>query len=545
MPIESFIPNKQDDKWEHVRAVCHMPLPKNDKNPFQSFLEEYSGLFLINGFRSDTHETILKCFPGSGKRYKATIDHLVQFNGRVLNELETYRCMLYAIVNERSSSIRFRKCQYRVEPILSPKEGNNRSGALIHAVCNAKFDATNGQIVVKSMTTDWIIQGLVTEPDRDRAILEENLKDIDIEQLIGKQLKNPDSVFNKTFWMDVNFGVTVGEFEKLDVSIAKEAEMYIRESELYAKNKLRAVSPPQMTEYAKHCLHIIEVMEENEKNRTKNEMPTFAVNGHKDGKTYVEFAPPMGWKTPRCNPIHKKEAEEYQKNPSKPALEKWMKSITMGVAVFDSKNNLVPNGKKVHPLFRPCEELMLKATGKRKPASRKKAENFNVHHKATTLDGQKIEKGEAHLPLCYEDLVRAVLIRAGSGPMYRGWLGMNKTNWTRSQFEEECMLETDYLLRTICRSEGIENYGRKLTNVWKEENFFSRIGHTETIITPDKRYLAANVFLADALIACLQKGFNEARAWVRLIANVHHDIDNYQDRTFIEIVGKCLGRNVG
>jgi hypothetical protein len=221
-----------------------------------------------------------------------------------------------------------------------------------------------------------------------------------------------------------------------------------------------------------------------------------------------------------------------------------MHSIDMGVAVIDEKNNLVPSGKTVHPLFRPTEDLMLKATGKRKNASDKKRENFDGEFKSTTLDGQRLEAGEAHLPLYLEELIRCVLIRAGAGPMFRGWLGINKSNWSNSLFEETCMLETDYLLRTTCRSEGIEQYGRKLSSSWKEENFFSKIGPKETVITPEKRYLAANVFLADALIACLQKGFDEARAWVRLIANVHHDIDNYQDHTFIEIVGKSEGPNV-
>ena len=63
----------------------------------------------------------------------------------------------------------------KVHAVFTPKEGNNRTGALFHTVFAALFDAKKGSVVSDSMTTDWLIENLSLRASRDKSQIKANL----------------------------------------------------------------------------------------------------------------------------------------------------------------------------------------------------------------------------------------------------------------------------------------------------------------------------------------------------------------------------------
>jgi len=165
-----------------------------------------------------------------------------------------------------------------------------------------------------------------------------------------------------------------------------------------------------------------------------------------------------------------------------------------------------------------------------------------------TKVGELYQQGKEHDPVQAEEFARAVGIILFHPPVYRAYHKLRRNEFPNSHHQTQCKAEIDFLLRTHTNTESLgASYGRKMkkedweSTIVNPESWAEQIDVTKSILTPNKRYIPATLFLAEALVVCLQLGWETARGFAHMIGQARNDFQTWTgDRGFVNIVGKCV-----
>ena len=99
-------------------------------------------------------------------------------------------------------------------------------------ILGAKYDAKEGLLECGTLKTDWIVEQMCVNPNRNKYDIAKNYATIDLHDVTKQQIVNKDSVLNKEMIdMLIIFGKTKETFDLMDIDMAGVEAMYIQHSE--------------------------------------------------------------------------------------------------------------------------------------------------------------------------------------------------------------------------------------------------------------------------------------------------------------------------
>ena len=368
--------------------------------------------------------------------------------------------------------------------------------------------------------------------------------------------------------MNVIYGKTKQEFDALGVGIDKVEAMDINYSESRMKDKHGSVAPPETTILADQALRYLDLLDEQNDVDAKESF-TFSANGSLHGEHYVEFSdepitvndelrPPN-----KCAVFNSVEWNALVDDPNDNNLRDHMQSITVGSVVEKSiklqtkekKGKGKPRertikvfkhtGKVGHPPFHLDENNVFNMVGKIGRQNEKKlTKNLSDDQcNDKTPAGLLVEKGHAHLPLGLEELTKAHFIALFAQACCRSHYQVSLSNWDLSTHKGECCNAVEYLVMTHLATEKAHTFAHISKECWASEKWSREFGNKDrTPIAQSCRWLAATLFLSDAMVACLclgkEYGMKMARDFIKVLEDAHNDATTgYSDKAVIETLG--------
>ena len=193
-------------------------------------------------------------------------------------------------------------------------------------------------------------------------------------------------------------------------------------------------------------------------------------------------------------------------------------------------------------------ENLFTKVGEVAPANTAKASAWqNKTCKKTTEAGRRVEKGMGSEPLGHEEFAKAQLITLFAPAMTRALTRTSLADWNESPHKRNTELWVNYLVRTHVPTERAAKFADDLKKtVWKEEEWAEKYGckRENTPIGPGCDDMAATLFLADAIVACLclgkENGVQLARQFINMLSNAHVDnVRGHDDKLVVTILGTC------
>ena len=153
--------------------------------------------------------------------------------------------------------------------------------------------------------------------------------------------------------------------------------------------------------------------------------------------------------------------------------------------------------------------------------------------------------GLRHEPLSHEELMKGQLIAMFGPSCFSAQYNLVPSKWELSPLKTECEQAVKYMIRTHVATEKANLFGDlNKESYWDSEVWSPQFGKTydRSPIGPDCRYMAATLFLADIMVACLCLGQNDgmrkAKAVVKMLSSVQDDANKgHIDKAVVEMLG--------
>ena len=557
---------------KEYRAEYFMEKNENDENVFELWLTKNKEALKINAYDVSNHPGILLRWPGIESLYdtmKPHFEKLVLQNGKKeLDELDLYRFLVWTVsLHKRQGCGR----STGFEPIISPIEGNHRTGAHAHMLLGSSYDLKTGLLQVGTLKKEWIVENLARKPSRNITDIRAKYENIDLHELVKELIMDDNSALNKQYInMQIIYGKTREAFDKLNIGMSFVQSVDINFSAARMTDKHSSIAPPETTTLAEQGNIYLNLLEGQE-SLAKGESVNFSANASDEGRHYIEFSqdpikrgkdmfPP-----PKCSVFNSKEWQALVNDPTPTNLRKHMTSISVGSVTQEiihppQKDRakpapkpvlvLKPTGNVRHPPFHLDVDNIFNFVGKirrkKQDTGTSRKSKATSQSKEHTMAGKRIEQGLAHQPLSLEELMKGQFIALFTPACFRAHFLIPLSNWDSSPLKKECSSAVQYLIRTHVATEKANAFGQQLKpkDGWESEDWATTFGVNKerTPISTDCRYMAAALFLADTMVACLCLGADEgmklARDVIDMLLKAHRDTNTgYKDKAIVDTLG--------
>jgi len=150
-------------------------------------------------------------------------------------------------------------------------------------------------------------------------------------------------------------------------------------------------------------------------------------------------------------------------------------------------------------------------------------------------------------PLGHEELAKAQLITLFAPSMTRALTRTSLADWNESPHKGNKVPCINNMVRTHVPTERAAKFADELKKtVWGKEPWAEKYGckRKNKPIGPGCDDMAATLFLADAIVACLclgkENGVQLARQFINMLSNAHTDsVHGHDDKLVVTILGTC------
>lgn len=547
----------------------------NGVNPFCTKLNARKKDYLLNLFDTNTHKDALALYPGAKVEFEQALRTYGSEEQKKFETLFRYRCLVWGITSAIQNQLQKKTDQNKIDELLSAEEGNHRTASIICSLLGSAIDLQRGYFGVGTLGSKWLTECLREKFPYDVDDIKENLRNVDFDKLTNGMIEDDSSVFNEILTVDIVYGVSRKQFYKLGLQVQEETKLLKAYSKAISDEKTNSIVPPETEEIAARFLMCVERAQANDNIVKKRKFATYSANGSGDGTEYYH-AFPRADKIQDAKPdvFFSKQADALKLDGSEVNFKAFVSAHPMGLCRLDKNGNPSPTGKKVEGPVRLTDEVILRTSGKTFAADAGRATKWASKDSASESDivtasgkkkkrskyvspstkvGELYQQGVEHDPLQAEEFVRGLGIMLFHPAVYRAYYSLGRSNFENSGHQSRCKAEIDFLLRTHTNTESLcASYGRPMKQEdWKStmvyhESWADQIDVTKSILSPDKRYIPATLFLAEALVVCLQLGWETARGFAHMISQARNDFQSWTgDRTFVNIIGEFISIGQG
>lgn len=478
-------------------------------------------------------------------------------NATELDELDRYRLLLWAINVARQRDVRMKN---DFQPMLAPIEGNNRTGAHTYILLGAVYNANDDLMRCGTLSTKWIVDNIETE-GTTRQSISNRYKNINLHDLTKSQILDNNSGFNKEFVnMTMIWGISKNEFDAINIDIKEVEQIDVNFSENRMKDKQNAITPPVTRQLSKQAQIYLNMMTDLEP-VPSNESYTFSANASENGELYVHFQqdPVKIAKTtkppPPCEIFSTDAWTRLVANPDETNLRHHMNSINVGSTFLETfqppmkqthkkkpskQTRLVPSGNTRNPPFLLDRYNLFDRVGEVHKKKRDGKERADCTK--NTEAARRNEMGLGHEPLGLEELMKAHFIALLLPTLCKAYYSIPLKGWHISPHYNESIHAVNYLIRTHVATSKSNNFAAELDSYWEEEEWYTAFGRKgRTPASRDCTYLAATLFLADMMVACLCVEGPDGELVNNIIAMLemsHADTSGFNDIAVVETLGR-------
>ena len=169
---------------------------------------------MVNAYKKENHEEILKRWPGSNDIYRdniSAVKAMVAKKNRVMDDTDYYRLLLWSVSVQKQMDCHNNET---INPEFTPEEGNHRLAAHTLISLESGYDPKTGQLECGTLRIQWLIEQLCAKKPNEKDTIIANLENCNLHAWIRKTLNGEDSPINsENVRMLINYGVTKEKFE--------------------------------------------------------------------------------------------------------------------------------------------------------------------------------------------------------------------------------------------------------------------------------------------------------------------------------------------